>query len=299
LYLYPLPIQLTEKILHPKNLHIASYDFDALVNKHKELGKYVRVNTYGNKSIDFSDSDAVLHLNKALLKYHYQLKDWNIPENYLCPPIPGRADYIHYIADLLAGDGIKTSVKGLDVGVGANCIYPILGARIYNWKMVGAEIDINAVAAAKANVNATPGLKEFIEIRQQEENAHIFKGIVKEGEVYQFTMCNPPFHPSKEAATKGTLLKLKNLGQDKSFALNFGGQANELFCNGGEALFIKRMIKESILYRSQIGWFTSLVSKKENLPNIYKQLNKFKATHKTIEMQQGNKQSRFVAWKFE
>ncbi|MCJ7757184.1 MAG: 23S rRNA (adenine(1618)-N(6))-methyltransferase RlmF [Gillisia sp.] len=285
--------------MHPKNFHIASYDFDALVNKHKELGKYVRINSYGNKSIDFSDRAAVLHLNKALLKYHYQLKDWNIPENYLCPPIPGRADYIHYIADLLKGDGIKTSVKGLDIGVGANCIYPILGARIYNWKMVGAEIDTNAVAAAKANINATPGLREFIEIRQQEENAHIFKGIVKEGEVYQFTMCNPPFHPSKEAATKGTLRKLKNLGQVRSFELNFGGQANELFCNGGEALFIKRMIKESVLYRSQIGWFTSLVSKKENLPNIYKQLNKLKATHKTIEMQQGNKQSRFVAWKFD
>lgn len=266
---------------------------------HKELEKYVAVNTYGNKSIDFSDSDAVLHLNKALLKHHYQLKDWNIPENYLCPPIPGRADYIHYLADLLEADTIKNSVTGLDIGVGANCIYPILGAKLYNWKMVGADIDPNAVAAAKSNVNATPGLKEFIEIRQQQDHASIFKGIVKAGEVYQFTMCNPPFHSSKEAATKGTLLKLKNLGQVRSFSLNFGGQANELFCNGGEALFIKRMIKESITYRSQIGWFTSLVSKKENLPNIYKQLNKLNTTHKTIEMQQGNKQSRFIAWKFE
>lgn len=165
--------------------------------------------------------------------------------------------------------------------------------------MVGADINPDAIAAAKANVNATPGLREFIEIRLQEENSSIFKRIVKEGEFYQFTMCNPPFHSSKAEATKGTLLKLKNLGQVRSFALNFGGQANELFCNGGEALFIKRMIKESVLYSTQIGWFTSLVSKKENLPNIYKQLNKLKATHKTIEMQQGNKHSRFVAWKFD
>ena len=266
---------------------------------HKELGKYVLVNAYGNKSIDFSDNNAVLHLNKALLKHHYQLKDWNIPENYLCPPIPGRADYIHYIADLLKEEGIKTSVKGLDIGVGANCIYPILGARIYNWKMLGAEIDPNAVAAAKANINATPGLTEFIEIRRQKDNSNIFKGIVKEGEFYHFTMCNPPFHSSKEEATKVSLRKLRNLGQGSSFTLNFGGQANELFCNGGEALFIKRMIKESVLYSTQIGWFTSLVSRKENLAKIYKQLNKLKATHKTIEMQQGNKQSRFIAWKFE
>ena len=150
----------------------------------------------------------MLHLNKALLKHHYQLKDWNIPENYLCPPIPGRADYIHHLADLLEEDAVKTSVTGLDIGVGANCIYPILGAKIYNWKMVGAEIDADAVAAAKSNVNATPGLREFIEIRQQEDNAHIFKGIVMEGEFYQFTMCNPPFHSSKDASTRGSLLKL-------------------------------------------------------------------------------------------
>ncbi len=257
------------------------------------------VNLHGNKSIDFSDSDAVLHFNKALLKHHYQLKDWGIPENYLCPPVPGRADYIHALADLLEGDPIKTPVKGLDIGVGANCIYPILGAKIYNWKMVGADIDPGAVAAAKTNVNATPGLEEFIEIRQQKDNASIFKGIVKTGEFYQFSMCNPPFHSSKEEATRGTLLKLRNLGQGSSFTLNFGGQANELFCNGGEALFIKRMIKESILFRSQIRWFTSLVSKKENLPKIYKQLNRLKAIHRTFEMEQGNKQSRFIAWKFE
>ena len=269
------------------------------MNSHQKLEKYVLENSYGNKSIDFSDNNAVLHLNKALLKYHYQLKDWNIPENYLCPPIPGRSDYIHHIADLLAQDNIKTAVIGLDIGVGANCIYPILGSRIYYWKMLGADIDPNAVAAANANVDATPGLNESIEIRHQEDPAYIFKGIVKEGEFYHFSMCNPPFHTSKEAATKGSLRKLKNLGQSKLSGLNFGGQANELFCTGGESLFIKRMVKESVLYSTQIGWFTSLVSKKENLSKIYKQLNKLKATHKTIEMAQGNKQSRFIAGKFD
>jgi 23S rRNA (adenine1618-N6)-methyltransferase len=53
------------------------------------------------------------------------------PANYLCPPIPAVADYLHYLADLLADGsggvprGIK--VRALDVGVGANCIYPLLG----------------------------------------------------------------------------------------------------------------------------------------------------------------------------
>ena len=118
-------------------------------------------------------------------------------------------------------------------------------------------------------------------------------------------MCNPPFHSSKEDASKGTLKKLRNLEKDaqpyqtkKDIILNFGGQANELWCNGGEALFIKRMIKQSIAYKTQVGWFTTLVSKKENLSKIYKQLDKLKVTRKTINMTQGSKKSRFVAWKF-
>jgi 23S rRNA (adenine1618-N6)-methyltransferase len=56
---------------------------------------------------------------------------------------------------------------------------------------------------------------------------------------------------------------------------------------------------QSVDFKTQVEWFTCLVSKKENLRKIYKQLNKLNATYKTIQMNQGNKQSRFVAWKFE
>lgn len=284
--------------MHPNNIHNAPYDFPLLIKSHQKLSDYVFINTYGNKTIDFSKGDAVLHLNKAILKHHYNLDDWNIPKHYLCPPIPGRADYVHYINDLLNIDPIKTTIKGLDIGVGANCIYPILGAQLYNWQMIGSDINETAVKIAQENILATPQLNKNIAIRLQENNANIFEGIIKQNEYYHFTMCNPPFHPSQEAATKGTLRKLQNLKKDASFTLNFGGQSNELWCNGGEALFIKRMIKQSVPYKLQVGWFTTLVSKKENLPKIYKQLQKLKVTFKTIEMEQGNKQSRFVAWKF-
>ncbi|WP_103068126.1 23S rRNA (adenine(1618)-N(6))-methyltransferase RlmF [Aquimarina sediminis] len=284
--------------MHPKNIHNKPYNFEALCTTHPELTKHVFVNSYGTKSINFADNTAIVQLNKAILKHHYHIVDWNIPENYLCPPIPGRADYIHHIADLLNNDNLQTNIIGLDIGVGANCIYPILGAQIYDWQMVGTDINATSVASAKTNVKASPTLQNKIEIRHQKDNAQIFDGIIAPTEYYHFTMCNPPFHSSKEMATKGTLRKLRNLEVSKSLELNFGGQANELWCNGGEALFIKRMIKQSIAFKTQVGWFTSLVSKKENLPKIYKQLNKLKATHKTIEMTQGNKKSRFIAWKF-
>lgn len=285
--------------MHPNNIHHQPYNFEALTRTHPDLADFVFVNQFGTRTINFSDQQAVLHLNKALLKHHYNLTDWNIPQNYLCPPIPGRADYIHHLADLLSQARVDlNNIKGMDIGVGANCIYPLLGARIYNWKMLGVDIDPTAVSAALANVNSCPGLDDDIEIRHQTNHANIFKGVVKEGEFYDFSMCNPPFHSSEKEAVKANLQKHRNLGSSKDLSLNFGGQANELWCNGGEFLFIKRMIKESVSFQDQIGWFTSLVSKRDNLPGIYKLLKRLKAGHKTIEMTHGNKKSRIIAWKF-
>ncbi len=285
--------------MHPKNIHNTPYNFVELIQHHKVLSTHVFINSYSNQTIDFSKPESVLHLNTAILKSQYQLTDWNIPKGYLCPPIPGRADYIHHIADLIDDQTTGSMTKGLDIGVGANCIYPILGTQLYNWQMVGCDSNVNAITAAQKNIDATKGLSNTIEVRLQNTKAQIFTGIIHPNEYYHFSMCNPPFHSNRQEANKGTLRKLHNLQNLKEAPLNFGGQANELWCNGGEALFIKRMIKESVRYAKQVGWFTSLVSKKENLPKLYKQLNKIKAKHTTIDMQQGNKQSRFIAWTFD
>ncbi|MEL6810513.1 MAG: 23S rRNA (adenine(1618)-N(6))-methyltransferase RlmF [Bacteroidota bacterium] len=285
--------------MHPKNVHTKPYEFPSLVRAHPELSTYTFINDFGNETIDFSSSKAVFHLNKALLKSYYGIQEWVLPKGYLCPPIPGRADYIHHLADLLSEENSKEEINGLDIGVGANCIYPILGVQIYDWHMVGADINPKAVAAARENVLFTEALQKKVEIRHQMDNALMFRGIIRDGEYFHFTMCNPPFHASEEAAVKGTLRKLKNLKASSDYNLNFGGQARELWCNGGEALFIKRMIKQSVMFKDQVGWFTTLVSKKENLQKIYKQLDKLKAMHRTIEMEQGHKKSRIVVWRFE
>jgi len=284
--------------MHLRNIHRKGYNFDELVEKHNPLERFVFTNEYKTKTIDFNKPDAVFHLNKALLKTYYQITDWRIPKGYLCSPIPGRADYIHQIADLLQVQDSKDYITGLDIGVGANCIYPILGSKIYGWKMVGSDIQLEAVEAAKNNISLTNNLKDSIEIRHQSNPANIFEGIIQPNEHYHFTMCNPPFHASKEEALKGTKLKLKNLKKDGATSLNFGGQANELWCNGGEALFIKRMIKQSKDFKNQVDWFTTLVSKKEHLPKLQKQLVKLNSTYKIIEMFQGNKKSRILAWSF-
>ena len=287
--------------LHARNKHQGRYDFDALINSCPELKKYVKDNPFGQQSIDFFDSKAVKTLNQALLKYYYAV-NWDIPEQYLCPPIPGRADYIHHLGDLL-GDPMKGSkVRCLDVGVGANCIYPIIGVKEYNWEFVGSDIDATSLESAQKIVSLNPDLKNYIELRLQEKSQSLFDGVIREDEKFDLTLCNPPFHESKEAAQKGTLRKLKNL-KGKSVSkpsLNFGGKSNELWCEGGEIAFVERMILESKSHAKSCTWFTTLISKESNLKQAYRTLKQVKPTIvKTIPMGQGQKKSRILAWSFQ
>jgi 23S rRNA (adenine1618-N6)-methyltransferase len=291
--------------LHPRNPHRFRYDFKQLIGVCPELSAYIFINKYGTETIDFANPDAVKMLNRAILKYFYGISHWDIPPDYLCPPIPGRADYIHYIADLLANSnrGIipeGKSVKVLDIGVGANCVYPIIGASAYGWDFVGSEIDPTAIQSANNIIVSNPSLSGKIECRLQASSAHIFKGIIKADEVFDVSICNPPFHASLAEATAGNQRKVKNLGgKNAPNTLNFGGKSSELWCEGGEVSFIRKMIEESTTIPNQCRWFTSLVSKKENLPSIYHALEKAKVLKtSTIDMAQGQKISRIVAWSF-
>lgn len=214
-----------------------------------------------------------------------------MPQDNLCPPIPGRADYIHYLADLIPKG---KNILGLDVGTGANAIYPLLAQAIYGWDMVGCDSNTSAIISATAN---TKDFAPAISIRLQENNSQLLKGIIQDNEYYDFTMCNPPFYASKAEAVKASASKHARLNI-KVQQRNFSGLDNELWCNGGEALFIKRLVKESVLFKKQVGWFSCLLSQKQNLPKVTKQLDKLKATYRIIEMEQGNKKSRFIAWKF-
>ncbi|KQC01123.1 23S rRNA (adenine(1618)-N(6))-methyltransferase RlmF [Pedobacter sp. Hv1] len=292
--------------LHLRNKHRSRYDFKTLIESCAELAHFVGVNKYGDESIDFANPDAVKILNKALLKHFYQIDFWDIPEGYLCPPIPGRADYIHYIADLLASchqQNIPTGkkVKVLDIGVGANCVYPIIGHQEYGWSFVGSDIDEVAIRSAKNIADVNPSLKNAIEIRLQSSKSAIFKHIIHKEERFELTICNPPFHASAAEAQAGSQRKARNLGH-KNYAkpiLNFGGQHSELWTKGGELAFVGQMIEESKLFKNQCFWFTSLVSKSENLPAIYAMLNRAGvAETRTNNMSTGNKITRIVAWTF-
>jgi len=282
---------------HPRNRFNTRYDFLQLIACSPALGAFVKPNAYGDDSIDYADPLAVKALNQALLKQAYGLEHWDIPPGYLCPPIPGRSDYIHHLADLIE-QRRGPSVRVLDVGAGANCIYPLIGASEYGWSFVGAEVDPEARRWAQKIVAANPSVAGLIECRLQKSAAQCFHGIIQPGERFDLTLCNPPFHSSAAEAAEGTQRKLRNLVGKKS-GLNFGGKANELWCEGGELGFIRRMIEESADYAAQCGWFTTLVSKSEHLPRLEQALRRTKAAEvKIIDMAQGQKKSRILAWTF-
>ena len=298
------PVEKT--VLHPRNKHRERYDFKQLIVTCPELGKYVKVNAYGDDSIDFANPKAVKWLNKALLKQYYGVDYWDIPTNYLCPPIPGRADYIHYAADLLGTSNNGKIPKGfrvkcMDIGVGASCVFPIIGIKEYGWSFIGSETDPVAIESASKIVNYNPSLQRNVNLRLQDNPKDIFHGIMERNEPIDITICNPPFHSSMEEAQEGTLRKLSSLNHKKitTPTLNFGGQTTELWCEGGEERFVRDMIRQSKQFGSNCFWFTTQISKQSHLASVYDALKSAGALEvKTIPMGQGTKVSRIVAWTF-
>ncbi len=301
----PTPPPAGKDQLHPRSRHRDRYDFAQLVRSSPALAAFVPGNQ-AEATLDFADPAAVKALNQALLRHFYGVAHWDIPAGYLCPPIPGRADYVHYLADLLADSNLGIipggrAVRVLDIGVGANCIYPIIGHREYGWRFVGADTDAVALRAAKNIVATNPGLAGTIDCRLQPDPAHVLTNIINPGEVFDATICNPPFHASAAEAAASTQRKVANLGHARrpTPLRNFGGQNNELWYPGGEEGFVRQLVAESRQFARSCYWFTTLISKKTTLPSIYYFLQQAEAVQvRTIEMAQGQKKSRFVAWTF-
>jgi 23S rRNA (adenine1618-N6)-methyltransferase len=324
----------TKQGLHVRNRHRGLYDFDLLAKAVPQLTPLIKVNPRGQKTIDFSDPKSVKLLNKALLNVHYNVANWDIPQGYLCPPIPGRADYVHRLADLLVTEmpRIKSNrCRVIDIGTGANCIYPLIGAAEYSWSVVGTDIADAALNNARRIVQDNPQFKRQLSFRLQHNSKSIFTNVIQENDLFDLSMCNPPFHRSQHDANVGSDRKVKNLtnhrknrqdldakfqgyrGMDRSAknvtqsalatsrsVLNFGGQNSELWCEGGELAFITLMANESKIFAHQVLWFSTLISKGDNIRPMKQHLAKLGVSDIHVEeMQQGQKVSRFIAWTFQ
>lgn len=289
-----------KSLFHPNNKFKGKYDFQKLKNQYPQLSKYLKHTKHGSESFDFLNQEAVFELNRVLLVHYYGIKNWELPKGFLCPAIPGRADYIHYVAELIASNNLQ-KIKCLDIGVGASMIFPIVGIVDYNWQFVGAEINNIAIDNIAQICKHNPQINSNLQIRKQPKHENIFNGIIKSDEYFDLTICNPPFFKSieeAESANKKRISKVTNTNQVKA-NFNFGGNNNELWCDGGELSFVKRMIEESKLFKNSCLWFTTLVSKKGHLQTLKIDLDKAKIyEYRIIEMMRGNKIRRILAWTF-
>lgn len=289
--------------LHPNNPHRGRYDMKALIAALPELSAFIITTPKGEQSVDFSNPKAVVCLNRALLKQHYGINNWSLAEGFLCPPIPGRADYVHHAADLLNNRPVSRQdqpVRMLDIGTGANLIYPMIASQAFGWQVVGSDINQQALQHAQGIIAANEQLHS-IQLGLQNRPEQVFKGVIAADEYFDLTMCNPPFFKSAEEANKQAERKWRNLkGLPKSKQRNFGGMQQELWCEGGEVAFLMRMVNESVGFARQVGWFTTLVANHEHLPVLRKALRKLNAAEvKVVVMAQGQKRSHLLAWRFE
>jgi 23S rRNA A1618 N6-methylase RlmF len=126
-------------------------------------------NANANASSSFSScvtQEFTIELTKALLSSQFRLKLAYLDEDHLCPPIPNRFFYLHWIHTQLlkiqwvvgerntTTNNDSTTPRGLDIGSGAYCIYSMLAARFFRLTMITSEIDSKSVALANANVTA-------------------------------------------------------------------------------------------------------------------------------------------------
>lgn len=284
-------------MFHHRSKHKTPYDFNKLVTCNPALQQFLRKSEDGDITLDYAYPNGVLALNKAILKHDYGL-EWSLPPTSLCPGVPGRAEYIHQAADLVNGIGAGP-LKMLDIGTGASGIYMILARVIYQWHCVGSDISLDSLKHLESVIASNTQL-DHVELRQQKDKHAHFTGIIQPSEYFHLSVCNPPFFDSAKSARRAHQAKAQHLNRPSNTHRNFSGTEQELWCNGGEALFIKKMIRDSCHFKENCQWFTTLVSQTATLNTAKKLLRKVRPSRVIeIPMSYGNKKSRILAWSFQ
>ena len=255
------------KLKYNKNIFYNEFkpDFLILIKEFPDLKKYIIKQNEENKEeiyFDWSNNDLSLLMTKSILNYYFNIKYYYIPKGFLIPPIPSRLNYLNLINSLLTEEvNIKyKDITGIDIGTGANIIYPILGNSLYKWKFICSEINEESFNNAKLIIEKN-NLENYIKLIKQENKNNIFLNILNQQNKYTFSLCNPPYYDYE------TEIKLDEKKRDNEF--NF----DEVYYQKGEFGFFQRYFTESICYNKNVYLFTILIGKKTNMENICDLIN--------------------------
>ena len=269
-------------------------DFLTLIKEFPELKKYILKQNEDNEEefqFDWSNNELSLLMDKSILNYYFNIKYYDIPKGFLIPPIPSRINYINLINSIitkLIKDIDIKNIIGIDIGTGANIIYPILGYSIYKWKFICTEINKEAYNNAKLILQKN-NLENNINIIKQNNKDNIFISILNRENKYIFSMCNPPYYNYENE------IKLEDKKRDNEY--NF----DEIYYKNGEYGFFQRYFEESICYKNNVFLYTILIGKKINAENIYDKLSSYSDIIKIYNMQKiltGNNVRYIIYWSF-
>ena len=269
-------------------------DFLTLIKEFPELKKYILKQNEDNEEefqFDWSNNELSLLMDKSILNYYFDIKYYDIPKGFLIPPIPSRINYINLINSIitkLINDIDIKNIIGIDIGTGANIIYPILGYSIYKWKFICTEINKEAYNNAKLILQKN-NLENNINIIKQNNKDNIFISILNRENKYIFSMCNPPYYNYENE------IKLEDKKRDNEY--NF----DEIYYKNGEYGFFQRYFEESICYKNNVFLYTILIGKKINAENIYDKLSSYNDIIKIYNMQKiltGNNVRYIIYWSF-
>ena len=286
--------------MHPRNVFAdTSTDFFVLGKRQPCFRPFVEQSSVSRWHVNFKSWEVTRALNRALLIDGYGLVSWDIPKGHLCPPVANRANYIHWLEDLLqlsrpsGGPNIEyEGVRGIDIGIGSNCVFPLLGAATNRWSFVGIDVTDVALKWADKNRLDNPILATQIQVRDARNSASIRDQntstlfCTHAREQFTFCMCNPPFFET-----------MKHTKQNPG--TNFGGTHTEMCCSGGEEAFTRRIYDDSLMSRDRVYWYTTMCGKKETMRKLRRLLDMAKVPAiRTAQFLQGKTVRWGVAWSF-
>lgn len=271
-------------------------DFAYLASKYPDFKQHIQINLNGRVSLNFKDPEAVRALTCTLLREDFGLSI-DIPLERLIPTVPLRLNYIHWVEDLIGHqDSDRTTVRrGIDIGTGASCIYPLLGATLNGWYFLATEVDDMCFNYAKKNVEQN-NLSDLIKVVKVPQKTLLMDALKEESEiVYDFCMCNPPFFANQLEA-KG--VNSRNSRRPPPSSVNTGG-ITEIMAEGGELEFVKRIIHDSLQLKKRLRWYSCMLGKKCSLAPLKEELRIQGVPKVTFtEFCQGRTMRWALAWSF-
>lgn len=106
-------------------------------------------------------------------------------------------------------------------------------------------VDSGSVKALETVSEPSLALKTSSDLKKSYNGPPILLGVVKDGENFDFCMCNPPFFETMEEA---------GLNPNTSC----GGTPEEMVCSGGERSFISHIIEDSVKLKHTFRYLISL-----------------------------------------